>query len=145
MVNFLIDAHMRGKKVGIRGAKRLRDFIHCDDAADAIVGLMPTDFTGVINIGTGRGTDLRAVSDHITELLSIRMKVDDVSDSRLGTFSAVADVSLLDSVLPNGWSPKKNILDEIPNLIEFRKKEAEFTSRSNPSVVLNAMRGLTNV
>jgi nucleoside-diphosphate-sugar epimerase len=141
VINFLIDGFLRGETLGLVGARRQRDFIHVNDVVSAFLGVFSSEFEGALNIGTGKGTSLRQISTALCSLMEVSNKPVELPDSRLTTFSAVANIDLLSSVVP-GWAPEKDVLEHLPGLIDFRRKEAEFYSGSNPVGVLNAMRGI---
>jgi nucleoside-diphosphate-sugar epimerase len=141
-VSFLIDGYLRQDLLGFPGSTKLRDFIHVDDVVTAILRLVEVDFEGIINIGTGKGVTLRELATALEAFIPIPEAPRDLPDGIFPTFSYVADVSKLNSVFPHRWRPSKEVLSSLPDLIEFRKKEMEFYSRSNPMAVLNAMRGV---
>lgn len=144
IVSFLIDSLLRFEMLGFVGARKKRDFIHVEDAAPAVSGVIESGYTGIVNIGSGAGVTLMELTEALCEKMKVVYLPDEVPDGRLPTFSAVADTSRLKSIIP-GWEPQHNVIDSLPELIEFRRKEAEFYSRSNPLAVLNAMRGINNV
>lgn len=140
VVNFLIDGFLRGEWMGLVGARRARDFVHVDDVVDAFLGLLEVGFAGSVNIGTGRGTSLRQVSSALCELMGISDHPEEVPDFR-ETFSAVASTELLDSVVSGGWSPKYDIITELPAMVEFRRQENELRRHPNLAKLLVATKG----
>ena len=142
VVNFLIDGFLKREMLGLVGATHLRDFVHVDDVVGAITRLVKVGFTGTVNIGTGKGTSLRELAAEIGKAIPMGETPIELPDGRLPTFSSVANVSVLDSAFPKGWRPRHDVLSSIPKLVEFRRGEIEFYSRSNPLAVLNAMRGI---
>lgn len=120
IVSFFIESFLRGDPLGFDGGTRLRDFIHVADVAATITALLGTDFSGTINVGTGRGTSLI----QLVKALAARMDILEapvlIPDGRIPVFSAVADVSVLDAVLPDR-PPTLDVIGCLDQLIEFRK------------------------
>jgi len=141
VVSFLIDGFLRGETMGLVGATMPRDFIHVDDAAAAFVGIVESGFTGIVNLGTGKGVTLRELCAAITPLIKGAVPPTELPDGRLVSHPLVADIGLLSATV-TGWAPKLNVIEEVPSLVEFRLKAAHFDSRKDPVAVLNAMRGV---
>ena len=55
-------------KVEIWSDKPKRDFIFTEDAADAVLELLKTDFTGTLNLGSGKMSSLKYISEIIEDL-----------------------------------------------------------------------------
>jgi UDP-glucose 4-epimerase len=140
IISSLIDSFNRGTEtVGLVGADRLRDFIHVEDVSKAIVSLIGTDFNGIVNIGSGKGTTLIQVVKALAKVMKITQPPMVVPDGPTPTLSAVADTSILTSVLP-GWKPAIEVTESLADLVSFRLKAIE--DSTNPLAVLNATRGL---
>ena len=56
------------EKVEIWSNKPKRDFIFTEDAADAVLRLLETDFTGTLNLGSGKMSSLKLISEIIEDL-----------------------------------------------------------------------------
>ena len=56
------------EKVEIWSNKPKRDFIFTEDAADAVLRLLETDFTGILNLGSGKMSSLKLISEIIEDL-----------------------------------------------------------------------------
>lgn len=78
-----------------------RDFVFASDAADAIIKLMKTDFTGVLNLGSGK---MHSVGDvvKIVEELSGK-KIESLNKPVTGVMKFVTDISLINKL--TGWTP----------------------------------------
>ena len=62
------------EKVEIWSNKPKRDFIFTEDAADAVLKILNTDFTGIINLGSGKMSSLKLISEIIMTVLDQRFK-----------------------------------------------------------------------
>jgi nucleoside-diphosphate-sugar epimerase len=140
IINFLIDAFMRNEVIGLVGSKKLRDFIHAEDAANAIAQVMETGFSGTVNIGSGEGTSLFDVVSALSDDMEIREAPVFIPKARNEVFSAVADTSLLTSLIPD-WKPKSDIMWELPTLIDFRRQEI-LRPKGSPAPDINTVRGM---
>ena len=87
--------------------KPKRDFIFTTDAAEAIVKLLDTDFTGTINLGSGNMTSIEDISI-IIERISGK-KINSLNKNVDGVMEFVADISLLKNL--TGWKPKHSLKD----------------------------------
>lgn len=144
VVSFIIDLLLRGEPVGLVGATRKRDFIHVEDAAQAALQVIKSEFCGVVNVGTGRGTTLRDIAHSVRDKLESSEGLWELKDGVIETYSSVANTTRLKEIAPK-WKPSHNVLEDLDNLIEFRKKELNIEVRSDPLLVLNAMRGIQSV
>lgn len=146
-VSFLIDSLLRNEMIGLAGPRRKKDFIHVNDAADAICRLTDSGFSGTVNVGTGIGTDLRKIVSGLANHIDFSDAPMEIPEPNGHRKSLVADVSVLSKVLGNKWKPRVEIISALPELIEFRKKEFELYSNKPDSAarVLEAMRGVSSV
>ena len=140
VISSMIDAFLQREQLGLRGAKKLRDFIHVEDAVSAIIGLIRAGTCGTINVGTGTGTSLLTVVKELSSHLEIVEKPIAVPDTALPSYSAVADISFLQSEVPS-WKPRHDLSKDLAALVKFRQKETAFFHPQNAAAVLQAHRG----
>ena len=55
--------------------KPVRDFLYTPDAADAIVKLLETDYTGPVNLGTGQAVSVGRIAEIIEKLSGKKLKI----------------------------------------------------------------------
>ena len=122
IINFIIDAFLRNETIGLVGGKRLRDFVHVEDVAEACSRIMSTGFSGTVNIGSGTGTTLTSVIDSLYTKMSVVQPPVYIPKGRNEVFSAVADTTTLRSILPD-WEPNSEVINELGTLITFREQE----------------------
>lgn len=82
-----------------------RDFIYVEDAARAIVKLLDTDYTGIVNLGSGTMSSVRTVVDVLEEVSGGR--VTDLRRPVPGPMRFRYDLSLLHSLID--WEPDYSI------------------------------------
>ena len=92
-------------KVSIWNDNPKRDFIFTEDAADAVLKLLVSDFIGTINLGTGKMTSLKDICKIIEKLSG--KKILSENKKVTGPMEFVTDISKLTEI--TGWKPNHNI------------------------------------
>ncbi len=64
-----------GRSLPTTHGRQVRDFIYAPDAADLYVRLQLSSEEGIFNVGTGRGTMIRSVIEHLAERCGGRERV----------------------------------------------------------------------
>ena len=91
-----------------------RDFIFTEDAADAVLKLLVSDFIGTINLGTGKMTSLKEICKIIEKLSG--KKILSENKKVTGPMEFVADISKLTQI--TGWKPKHDIISGLKKTYE---------------------------
>ncbi len=65
--NFVRHA-VRGEPIGVFGGDELRDYLHVDDAAEAVVVAWQRRLSGTYNVGSGHGVAVRDAADTVLRL-----------------------------------------------------------------------------
>ncbi|MBS1265536.1 MAG: dTDP-glucose 4,6-dehydratase [Acidimicrobiaceae bacterium] len=102
----IIDAGLGGPAFELRGSGRqVRDFTHVDDIAAAIAAVVGTsvDPGTVLNIGSGRPVELRALIAAVEHHLDRPVPVVKVAAAPGDPMRTAADTSLARTIL--GWTP----------------------------------------
>lgn len=94
-----------------------RDFIYIEDAADAVVKLLETDYTGTLNLGTGTMTPVRRVLDILREVSNCPISVRNVPVD--GPMQFYCDMTTLNRLID--WTPKVSIEEGVRRTYEFMK------------------------
>lgn len=122
------DAVLAGddKVVNWGSGDAVREFMYTGDAAEALVRLLETDYSEIINIGTGIGTSIRELANLVAEFTGFEGQI--IWDSRKpdGIPRKVLDVSTMKRVL--NWHPTTNLRDGLQKTILWylsEKKEAD--------------------
>jgi len=61
LVPFVAQALLEGRPADVGDGVQVRDFLHVDDVAEALVALLESHIEGPVNIGSGRGVAVRDV------------------------------------------------------------------------------------
>tara|TARA_E500000331_G_C17164414_1_gene673140 strand:- start:572 stop:1183 length:612 start_codon:yes stop_codon:yes gene_type:complete len=105
------------EKVKIWSDKPKRDFIFTEDAADAVLELIETNYEGIINLGTGEMTSLNKMCSIIEKLSGKKIFSENKKVS--GPMEFVADISRLKEL--TGWKPKYNISTGLEKTYQIMK------------------------
>lgn len=118
LVPTLIQNLLSPNEVTVWSKKPVRDFLFLEDASDAIMRLMDTEYTGVVNLGSGESVSVGKVAE-ILEGISGR-KIVDLGKDVSGPMNFRCDNSLVKSL--TDWSPKHTV-EEGLRLTYERMKE----------------------
>lgn len=99
--------------------KPLREFIHSDDLATAVVDVFENDTVlGLINIGTGDEISIKDLAELISELAGFEGELVFNTSKPDGTFRKTLDSSKLATL---GWRQKINLRDGLQEIVEAYK------------------------
>ena len=106
------------KVIKIWNDKPKRDFIFTEDAADAVLRLLETDYTGIVNLGTGTMDSINKIST-IVEQLS-RKKILSENKSVNGPMELKVDISLVKKL--TGWKPAYSLEEGLRKTYNIMKE-----------------------
>ncbi len=106
--------------------KPLREFLFCDDLADACVYLM-NNYSGndFFNVGYGEEVTIKELAEIIKEVVGYKGEIVLDATKPDGTFRKLTDISRIKSV---GWSPKIDLKTGIQITYEWYEKNVAFTN-----------------
>ena len=120
LVPTLIQKALSQDEITVWNTKPVRDFLYTPDAADAIIKLLDTDYTGPINLGTGKSVSVRRIVRIIGDLSGKKIK--DLGKPVSGPMNFVCDISLIKKL--TGWRPKYSIEEGLAETYEIMKQYA---------------------
>lgn len=120
LVPTLIQKALSPSDVSVWNTRPVRDFLYTPDAADAIVKLLNTDYTGPINLGTGMSVSVGHIVE-ILENLSGR-KIKDLNKPVSGPMNFVCDISRIKRL--TDWEPKHSIEEGLSETYKIMKEYA---------------------
>ena len=91
--------HFKEASVWTKAPKR--DFIFVEDAVDAVLKLLKTNYSGSVNLGTGIGSSVGELCNHLEQLSGISIGDQNIKVS--GHMEYYQDISLLKSLID--WEP----------------------------------------
>ena len=88
-------------EIKIWSTKPKRDFIFVEDAADAVIKLLNTDYNGVINLGSGEMNSIEKITNYVEKLSGKKIISENKNVS--GPMELIVDISLIKKL--TGWKP----------------------------------------
>jgi nucleoside-diphosphate-sugar epimerase len=119
---------IHNKSASVWTKKPKRDFIYVEDAIDAVLKLIESDFSGSVNLGTGIGSTVGELCECLEELSNI--KITDQNIKVPGHMEFYQDISLLKSIID--WEPKYSLKEGLTKTYQKMKeyyKEKEVRNR----------------
>lgn len=117
LVPTLMQSVLSSKETEVWSIKPERDLIYAKDAADAVVALLDTDFTGHINLGTGKSHSIGEVVEIIEKISGKKIKVLDIPVS--GPMKFITNISLISKL--TGWKPKYSLEEGLQETYQIMK------------------------
>jgi len=121
LVPTLIQKALSREEITVWNTKPIRDFLYTPDAADAIIKLLDTDYTGPVNLGTGKSVSVGRIAKIIGDLSGKTIK--DLNQPVTGPMNFVCDISLVKKL--TGWQPKYSIENGLLETYETMKQYKE--------------------
>jgi nucleoside-diphosphate-sugar epimerase len=125
LVPSVIISLLKDEQAKVSHGKQIRDFLHSEDVASAMVALLESDVKGIVNIGSGVPVSIKDVVHKISVMLGRTELV------RFGTIPTpeedppliVADVRRLTEEV--GWKPRYNLDNGLDKTIEWWKENVK--------------------
>ena len=105
------------KKVTIWSDIPKRDFIFTEDAADAVLELLNTEYIGVLNLGTGQMNSIKNITKIIEKLSGKKIISENKNVS--GPLEFITDISKIKKI--TGWSPKYSLEEGLTKTFNIMK------------------------
>ena len=105
------------KEVKIWSDEPKRDFIFTEDAADAVLKLVDSNFEGIINLGSGKMSSIKDMCNIISNLS--KKKIISENKEVSGPMEFVTDISKIKRIID--WEPKYNIQSGLKKTYEVMK------------------------
>ena len=106
------------ENVKIWNNKPERDFIFTEDAADAVLKLINSDFTGTVNLGSGKKCSLKEMTEIIEKMSGKKIISEDKQVS--GPMKFVTDISKLQKLI--NWEPKYSLKEGLEKTYNIMKE-----------------------
>lgn len=113
----MISQAMKGNII-LRGRQITKDFIYVSDMVDAILTVLPSEYVGPLNVGTGEQISLEYVADYIAKAFGVKLNFAETDDR--GPTHMQCDNSRLRGF---GWQPKISIEEGLTKTIEHFKSQ----------------------
>jgi nucleoside-diphosphate-sugar epimerase len=113
-----INQALTENKISAFSAKPKRDWIYSVDAAKAIVKSLTSNYCGILNLGTGKGTSVLKIIKEIANDLKVNYEFED--RPMTGPQNFYCNIKKTKKIL--NWSPETSIEDGIKKTIKYIKK-----------------------
>ncbi len=116
LVSSLIRRFRAGERVTLKTPRSIKDYIHVDDVAAALLRTLETRFNGAINVGTGIGVAIGDLARQVAESVG-RTELLDVPETGVADplDFVVADVARLKSL---GWTQQVRLERGLQRMIQ---------------------------
>ena len=118
LIPTLMQKIFKKKKIYVWNNKPIRDFIFAEDAADAVVKLLNSNFTGSINLGSGQSNSVKKLTDIISKYS--KKKIVSLNKNVSGPYKFLTDISLLKKITK--WKPKYPVEKGLLKTYKIMKK-----------------------
>lgn len=124
IVNVMLTQLLAGNAVVVKGSlDRVRDLLHVEDAARAIVACLGNETTRgqVLNVGTGVGVTIEHLIGILGDLLGRRpgeVRITETAATVGDPLYSVADISRLKAL--TGFIPEQSLRDSLASLVQTR-------------------------
>ena len=113
----LIQKSLSDKEIKIWNDKPKRDFIYSEDASDAIIKLLDSDYTGILNLGTGTMSSCSEIVSIIEKLSGKKVISED--KKVWGPMEFNSDITLLRKL--TNWKPKHSLEEGLEKTYNIMK------------------------
>ena len=105
LVASVVNALLRGRRAPCTHGRQIRDFLHVQDAADALVFLLARGHSGPVNVASGQPVTLRELVRRVGRLLDAEELIEfgAIEPPPTDLPFVVADTGLLEGL---GWAPR---------------------------------------
>ncbi len=121
VVPTLIQKVLSPNPVTVWNTKPIRDFLYLEDAAEAIVRLLDTDYTGPVNLGTGVTVSIGRIAEILEELSG--KKITNLDQAVNGPMFFCCDISKVTKL--TDWKPAHTIEEGLKKTYERMKGWAD--------------------
>lgn len=126
LVPYIINQILSDKEVAISNRTSSRDFLYIEDAADAVVATLDSNFEGPINIASGNAYSVGSIANEISRYLINEAISDDGDDACSGQNTDIlrADISQLREAV--GFRPTYDLSAGIEKTVDWWKTQLQY-------------------
>jgi UDP-glucose 4-epimerase len=115
LVPQIISQALQDHEIQVWTDKPIRDWIYIEDAVEAIIRGLLSPYTGILNLGTGRGRSVGEVVEIIAKLTGARVTC--LNKEVTGPTRVVCDVGLIRKEL--NWEPQYSLEEGLRKTVEY--------------------------
>jgi nucleoside-diphosphate-sugar epimerase len=119
LVASIAKSLLQGKPAPCSNGEQIRDYLHVQDAAEALVSILDGDVEGPVNVGSGRPITIREIVDTTAEIIERQdlIRPGEIPDDPNSPPLIVANVSRLREEV--GWQPRFNLDEGLRDTVEW--------------------------
>jgi nucleoside-diphosphate-sugar epimerase len=112
----LIRRLKENQKVFLKTPDSIKDYIHIEDLATALLKIIESNFSGAINLGTGVGVSIREIAGLIAGLMNKPDLIEENVSAAPDSYNRViADATKLHSI---GWQPTVSLRTGLTEMVD---------------------------
>lgn len=122
---------LAGEEITVYHKENIFDYIYAEDTAEGLMQLSLSNFSGVVNLGTGHSEKI----ENVVEILKkhfpkLKARYEDI---KMSYEASEADTTKLEKV--TGWLPRHNVAQAIDKIIKFEKSRSKSTPEQTKNVL----------
>ena len=121
LVPTVVNGLLRGQRVPLTPGDQVRDYLHVEDVASAVVAVATSQLAGAVNIGSGRPVTVREIALRIGELIG-RPDLLGFGLRQYGPSEPVHIVANNAKLRGTGWSPRLDLDSGLRQTIEWWRR-----------------------
>lgn len=114
----LMHGVLKSDNPSVWTTKPFRDFVYAEDASDAILKLLDTDYTGPVNVGSGQMNSVGRIVDILSNISGKQIKV--LDKPATGPMKYVQDITLLKRL--TNWQPAHTLEEGLTETYNTMKR-----------------------
>jgi len=115
----LIYQALVDKKMVVLNKSPVRDWLYVSDVVDAMLSALESPFTGILNIGTGKGASVGEIVALVKSATGAQVQFENKPVT--GPTNFICDISRAKKLL--NWCPRTNIKDGLTKTIAYYQEE----------------------
>ena len=124
LVPYLIRQLLDARKPSLTPAEQVWDYLHVDDAANAVIAAMQSGVCGTFNLGSGQGRPLRDIVTLVRDAIdpALPLGFGEVAYRSDQVMHLESDITALCAA--TGWAPSVRLDDGIAATVDWYKRRA---------------------
>lgn len=122
LIPYVINNLLRDQEARCTHGNQFRDFLHVYDIGEALAAILDSDFTGLVNVGSGISVTIKEVIERVALILDRERLVlfGEIPEPAYSPPKIIADISLLKQEI--GWSASLSLNQGILDTINWWRR-----------------------